>query len=74
MNLIISIKPTKNIHARVRVQQRIELIVCVKKYSCSLTWETELQVPLKSAKVPLNGEGDYQIVNQTFTQKSVQWH
>jgi hypothetical protein len=46
-------------HARVQVLYRIEFIVCVKIIGpCSLTWGTELQVPLKTAKVHLNGEGD----------------
>jgi hypothetical protein len=35
-------------HAWVRVQQKPEFIVCVKIIGpCSLTWGTELQVPLK---------------------------
>jgi hypothetical protein len=29
-----------------------------------LTWGTELQVPLKTEKVRLNGEGDYQLVSK----------
>jgi hypothetical protein len=39
--------------------------VC-KKWPRSLTWGTELPVPLKSAKVRLSGEGDYQIVKAKF--------
>jgi hypothetical protein len=62
-------------HARFQVLYWTEFIACVKIISpCSLTWGTELQVPLKTEKVRLNGEGYYQLVKQTFTQKSVQWH
>jgi hypothetical protein len=55
----------------------LDRIYCVCKNNWPLfllTWGTELQVPLKMEKVCLNGEGDYQLVKQTFTQKSVQWH
>jgi hypothetical protein len=56
-------------HARVQVFHQTKICVCVKIIGpCSLTWGTELQVPLKTAKVRLNGEGDYQLVKQTFTQ------
>jgi hypothetical protein len=65
----------QSVEHRVQVLYLTEFIVCVKIIGpCSLTWGTELQVPLKMEKVRLNGEGDYQIVKQTFTQKSVQWH